>query len=825
MHLPETLLQEIQDKDVQDVIHPRRTRTQRQSRKDERKQERTDRKKRKAEFYRGKKRPWDNSDSTDPPKHKKVKFRASEESRDGRRIDKAPAATTATTKKSEKAAVPEKFRTKALLAITPRQKSQIEEREDAYISFLEDKLGYATGKKKHVNPDYTDGLEDLLNFADSLFPSNNSGNTEDEVSLPELGRENSEDNDDKGYSIAGHGDVSEGEESVSEEDEWHGIEVSSDKHELADISKPTQLEPMPTTTFSRPTLYIPPSLRNSSSSGKQDPVSDLRLTKKLKGLLNRMSEHNLATILDEIEGLYSNHRRHDVTSTLTKLIIDGIISYPSLLDSFVALHATLVASLHRLIGVEFAAFFVQVLVYDYETHYHAFQAQDQATNTNVTMGKECTNLIMLISELYNFQVIGSILIYDIIRTLLRGDISEMDAELLLKLLGNTGQQLRQDDPSALKDIVVIVQGKVADKEGSLSSRARFMIETLTNLKNNKLRRNFTQNQAAEAVERMKKFLSGLAKKHHVLGHEALRVSLNDLHSAETKGKWWLVGAAWTGDPLADREDMEIKQPNNSNYDSTNNQLLALAKKQGMNTDIRRGIFLVIMSSEDYVDACDRLSQLSLTEVQQREIVRVLLHCCGNEKTYNPYYTLVCQHLCRTTHAHRITLQFCLWDFFRDLGETSVGGVGVINNRKEDYSEVKLSNARIRNVAKAYGWLIAKDSVTLGILKPVDFTCLKSQGREFLRELLINVIISSQAASPVLDTKAEYVLTTRNRAAVEEIFIKATRVETLAMGLVYFMADGFQDASLNNEGLWKLIKWGTSVAKDTLTTSLDVVPTL
>ena len=49
----------------------------------------------------------------------------------------------------------------------------------------------------------------------------------------------------------------------------------------------------------------------------------------------------------------------------------------------------------------------------------------------------------------------------------------------------------------------------------------------------------------------------------------------------------------------------------------------------MNTDIRRSIFVVLMSSEDYVDACERLGQLNLTEVQQREIVRVLLHCCGN----------------------------------------------------------------------------------------------------------------------------------------------------------------------------------------------------
>jgi len=41
-----------------------------------------------------------------------------------------------------------------------------------------------------------------------------------------------------------------------------------------------------------------------------------------------------------------------------------------------------------------------------------------------------------------------------------------------------------------------------------------MIETLTNLKNNKLKRNLTQNQGGAAIERMKKFLSNLSKTRH-----------------------------------------------------------------------------------------------------------------------------------------------------------------------------------------------------------------------------------------------------------------------------------------------------------------------
>ena len=80
-----------------------------------------------------------------------------------------------------------------------------------------------------------------------------------------------------------------------------------------------------------------------------------------------------------------------------------------------------------------------------------------------------------------------------------------------------------------------------------------------------------------------------------MAHEPLRVSLEDLHSAESKGKWWLVDAAWGGDPLVDRQD-EIQQ-SSKKVDTADNILLKLAKKQGMNTDIRRSIFVVLMSSE------------------------------------------------------------------------------------------------------------------------------------------------------------------------------------------------------------------------------------
>ena len=78
-------------------------------------------------------------------------------------------------------------------------------------------------------------------------------------------------------------------------------------------------------------------------------------------------------------------------------------------------------------------------------------------------------------------------------------------------------------------------------------------------------------------------------------HDPLRVSLDDLNSAETRGKWWLVGAAWSGNPLVEAQENSKRASTGQNSDE--NALLKLAKRQGMNTDIRRSIFVVLMSSD------------------------------------------------------------------------------------------------------------------------------------------------------------------------------------------------------------------------------------
>jgi nucleolar MIF4G domain-containing protein 1 len=88
----------------------------------------------------------------------------------------------------------------------------------------------------------------------------------------------------------------------------------------------------------------------------------------------------------------------------------------------------------------------------------------------------------------------------------------------------------------------------------------------------------------------------------------------------------------------------------------------------------------------------------------------------------------------------------------------------------------------------------------------------------LKELFSQLFISSQVSTPTLSSTPHNLPTARNRAALQEIFIKATRIDTLAMGLAYFLSGPFQ------EGLGEadLIKWGVEIAKETLRSSVGIM---
>ena len=62
------------------------------------------------------------------------------------------------------------------------------------------------------------------------------------------------------------------------------------------------------------------------------------------------------------------------------------------------------------------------------------------------------------------------------------------------------------------------------------------------------------------------------------------------------GKWWVIGSAWTGRGPAKEQHHTNTESSDFHVDASG-KLLEAAKRQRMNTNIRKNIFCVMMMSE------------------------------------------------------------------------------------------------------------------------------------------------------------------------------------------------------------------------------------
>lgn len=602
------------------------------------------------------------------------------------------------------------------------------------------------------------------------------------------------------------------------------------------------------------TKYIPPAMRAAMAKDRDEAhaLQQQKLRRHVNGLLNRLGEGNVDTILGELEGLYRTYARGDVTSMLATLVLDTVAARTQLSETIVVLYAVLLTAMHRVVGVEFGAFFLQTCMSRFlDVYKKLLSSPDAGEEDTSAWSRECVNLVLLMCHLFNHKLLSAGIIYDLVRLLLGCDFSEMlppqpggkrihevDIELVLRIVQSCGQQLRRDDAASLKAIAELTKQRLDEAQGGAdlvadSSRARFMLETLQDPRQNKKHANTS---SADSAQRLGKYLSTLERRRTLRTHTALQVGLRDLQDAETKGRWWLVGAAWTGHepthgapeaeaPLAAAQDAAWLPDDAS---ASGVDVGSLARTQGMNTDARRSVFTTLMTALDYKEAVQNLMQLKLNEVQRREIIRVLVHCVGSEQQYNPYYVLIGQALAEDHPGMRITLQYVLWDYFREIGEKHVGGETMAAQLDEealpDAGESRSSH-KLAHLARAYGTWIGHGALSLIILRPVDFVSLQANGVRFLQQLFVYTLLATQTKAPMLTDAVRSRLaqpaSKADRSAVERVLVKGTVGQpTLAQGLLVFLRQHLRKRDVAavlgaEEPVLPRVQWAVKVALETV----------
>ena len=471
--------------------------------------------------------------------------------------------------------------------------------------------------------------------------------------------------------------------------------------------------------------YVPPHLRKKQEEeSEQNRNESLQsLQRALNNSLNRLSEDTLISVAQSIANLYPSYPTPDVNDRLWSNVVNACVSRPIVMSGMIPVYAACLSGVHVQTSdnVQLGGYLLEqviTLLWGELATIRSKKQGESSTDDDATVSKDASNLMLMLCYMYNFSVAHCTLVYDVIRSLIE-HFSEIDIELLLLVLSHCGHALRADDPSALKDIVLLVQQKAltAQKgDRTKSSRVEYMISAISDLKNNKKRK---KDQAfSDKTAKLRKLLgrikSTVAAKGTGRSSDAcLRITLQDILNAETNGRWWKVGACWVGnqyphkgDDYDSNDEAEKATRSRAQADLEANdeeEMLKLASKHRMNTDVRRSIFCIIMGSADCDDAFEKLVRAGMLKNRsERDTVRVLTECCGNEKAFNPFYSHLAARICDYQPQCKFTFQLSFWDTFKQ------------------FDTLKLRKAA--NLAKLLFHLVAVHrSLKVNVLKVIDMS--------------------------------------------------------------------------------------------------------
>ena len=482
--------------------------------------------------------------------------------------------------------------------------------------------------------------------------------------------------------------------------------------------------------------YVPPSRRAKQAAAALDAdmvADEAPVRRQVTGLLNRLSDQTRDSVVRGIKGVFDANSTSVVSGVLKDCVM-GVCKNPAqAMQSLLPLYAALVAALHCTVGVDVGAHLVEHLVVTMHTSL-AQQGQD---------GKTPHNCLSFLLYLYSYRVVSSQLVVDIMQLLvgpLDAEVPEREAELLLLLFRQCGSQLRADEPLPLRSAHSLLTTKArsqadSDTEGS---RLAFLLDALTDLKNNKSRRGGSD--AEEATKSLRRWIGTVKSGLGSTGGGAetmLRVSLEDLLEADSRGRWWRAGASWAG--KKGNQEAQVQPATEQRHVSAEEKaLLRLAKKMRFHTSTRQNIFVVTMSSRDVNDAFERLTSLALKGKQDREIVRVLVECCAQEQSFNAFYAELGSLLCAHNRQFRTTFQFAFWDAFKSI------------------SDGDCSDLRATNLAQMMAILVSGFHLSLSVIKPIDMAALGDCSVLFLATFFLSLFASTvpdDTFSSVLDRVA------------------------------------------------------------------------
>ncbi|KPI36138.1 Pre-mRNA-splicing factor cwc22 [Cyphellophora attinorum] len=422
--------------------------------------------------------------------------------------------------------------------------------------------------------------------------------------------------------------------------------------------------------------YIPPARLRALQSQITDKTSKEyqrmaweALKKSINGLINKINVSNIKYIVPE---LFSENLVRGRGLFCRSIMKAQAASLP-----FTPIYAAMAAIVNTKLP-QVGELLLQRLVVQFRK---GFKRNDKAV---------CVSSTTFIAHLCNQQVAHETVVAQILLLLLHKPTDD-SVEIAVGLTREVGQHLEEmSQPIAL---AVFDQFRNILHEADIDKRVQYMIEVLFQVRKDKYKDNPAIKDELDLVEEEDQITHQIDLDDEINTQDSLNIFKFDAGYEAHEEAYRNLRAEILGEGSDDDEEDGDSGSDDSSEASDDEQTKQMEIKDQTNTDLvnlRRTIYLTIMSSLNFEEAVHKLMKVNLPQGQEHELPSMLVECCSQEKTYSKFFGLIGERFAKLNR---------LWT---DLFEQSFAKYYDTIHRYE--------TNRLRNIARFFGHMFSNDGI-------------------------------------------------------------------------------------------------------------------
>lgn len=312
--------------------------------------------------------------------------------------------------------------------------------------------------------------------------------------------------------------------------------------------------------------------------------------------------------------------------------------------------------------------------------------------------------VKFIAHLVNQQVAHELVALELLTVLLEQPTDD-SVEVAVDFVKECGSILQDLCPKGLHGIFERFRGIL--HEGEIDKRVQFLIEGLFAIRKAKFQGHPAVRPELDLVEQEDQLTHEVSLDEEIDPEISLDIFKADPNFLENERRYEELKKSLLGEESEDEDGSDGGSEDDDDDDEEDDeeeeeQRMQIKDATETNLiNLRRTIYLTIMSSVDFEEAGHKLLKIKLEPGQEMELCIMLLECCSQERTYLRYYGLLGQRFCMLNKVYQENFEKCF---------------------VQQYSMIhRLETNKLRNVAKFFAHLLGTDALPWHVLAYIRLT--------------------------------------------------------------------------------------------------------